>query len=76
MYTVSTGEEHPNDASHETDFFGRTSLAPSDRGLFFLFLNLHRSSGQPVLLAIVAGESAARMEKLGDEEVRDLYSHY
>jgi len=31
MYTVSTREENPNDASHETDFFGRTSLAPSDR---------------------------------------------
>jgi lysine-specific histone demethylase 1 len=54
---------------HETDFFGRTVPASSERGLFFLFLNLHRASGVPVLLALVAGKSAQRLEGLEDEEV-------
>mmetsp|Transcript_38799 Transcript_38799/g.125310 ORF Transcript_38799/g.125310 Transcript_38799/m.125310 type:complete len:821 (-) Transcript_38799:208-2670(-) len=51
-----------------SDFFGRTVADPQDRGLFFLFLNLHRVSGQPVLLGLVAGGAAERLEELDDEQ--------
>lgn len=33
---------------HRTDFFGRTTFDPRDRGLFFLFFNLYHSTGAPL----------------------------
>ena len=39
------------------------------RFVSFVFILMITYPTWPVLLAIVAGESAARMEKLGDEEV-------
>ena len=54
---------------HQTDFFGRTARDPKQRGRFFLFFNLHQSSGQPALLALIAGSAAQDLEKLDDDDV-------
>ena len=54
---------------HQTDFFGRTARDPKQRGRFFLFFNLHQSSGQPALLSLIAGSAAQDLEKLDDDDV-------
>ena len=55
---------------HATDFFGRLLSSASQRGLFFLFFNVHHFDDRaPVLLALVAGAAARQLELLTDAEV-------
>lgn len=56
-------------SEHKTDFFGRLSSSSSERGLFFLFFNVHNFCGAPVLLALAAGSAALLLEKLSDEQI-------
>ena len=55
--------------SHDADFIGRVVPNPKHRGRFFLFFNLHKASGHPVLLALAAGSAAAELEALDDDAV-------
>ncbi len=54
---------------HSSDFFGRVVPNPRHRGRFFLFFNLHPTSGAPVLLALAAGTAADELEELDDDDV-------
>jgi hypothetical protein len=46
------------------DYFGQANDDYNLRGEFYLFWNLHRCMGKPVLIALMAGKSAFESEKL------------
>lgn len=51
------------------DYFGCVPEKSEDRGESFLFNNLHRCMGQPILLALVAGSAAIVHEHRPDAEI-------
>jgi len=52
-----------------TDFFGVVPETIVDRGKCFLFNNMHKCMGKPILLALVAGSSAYAQEEMSDDEI-------
>lgn len=52
----------------DIDTFGHLTDNPNTRGEFFLFYSYSAVAGGPLLLALVAGESAIRFEKLSPVE--------
>lgn len=50
------------------DYIGSTSIS-SNRGEFYLFLNMFKVTGSPVLVALIAGQAALRIENCPGEEV-------
>ncbi|PRP79406.1 Lysine-specific histone demethylase 1-2 [Planoprotostelium fungivorum] len=53
----------------ELDYFGQTADEGRHRGEFYLYWNLHRCMGRPVLIALMAGEAAYASETRSEEEI-------
>eukprot|EP01114_Cavostelium_apophysatum_P002798 TRINITY_DN1249_c1_g1_i1.p1 TRINITY_DN1249_c1_g1~~TRINITY_DN1249_c1_g1_i1.p1 ORF type:complete len:1140 (-),score=314.71 TRINITY_DN1249_c1_g1_i1:99-3518(-) len=53
------------------DYFGQTNQSHHLRGEYYMFWNLERCTGTPVLIALMAGEAAYRAETSTDQEVVD-----
>jgi monoamine oxidase len=51
------------------DYFGQTTDSTPLRGEFYLFWNLHRCMGKPVLIALIAGQAAFHSETLPESEI-------
>lgn len=55
----------------EEDYFGITAERSDIRGENFLFWNIHRCTGAPLLLALVAGKSALPIESEQDDIIAE-----
>lgn len=53
----------------DVDFICSCSNSTQDRGKFFLFVNMFKVVGAPILVAMIAGQSAAELEVRSGEEV-------
>jgi hypothetical protein len=47
----------------------KTGYASDNRGEFYLFINMMKVVGSPILVAMVAGQAAYTVETLAGEEV-------
>jgi hypothetical protein len=57
-------------AKNDADMFGYVTPGPSSsRGKFYIFWNLHRSTGRPILASLCAGESAYAAEGESEEDL-------
>lgn len=55
---------------NDSDMFGYLTPGPREtRGKFYIFWNLERSTGRPILAALCAGEAAFSMEKESEESL-------
>lgn len=55
------------------DFFGAAKgMTESSRGCCFMFWNIHRFSGTPILAALVSGKAAHVNESSTEEELKDI----
>lgn len=55
---------------NDQDMFGYLPPGPSqERGKFYIFWNLERSTGRPILVALCAGEAAYCMEDTAEEDL-------
>ena len=53
----------------DLDYFGQVIEDRSLRGEFYLFWNLHRCMGKPVLVTLMAGKAAYQSETLDKQEI-------
>ena len=55
------------------DFFGAAKgTSDGDRGLCFMFWNIHRFSGKPILAALISGQAAHINEVTPEEQLREV----
>lgn len=55
------------------DFFGAAKgTNEGDRGLCFMFWNIHRFSGKPILAALISGQAAHINEVTPEEQLKDV----